>query len=148
MNKSGSRFPQIRVAISNCKSHFRLIEVLPGGPKDAEVSKYLKGHLGSPVFCNRNIAIKAQESLNALTTAYVFDPKGSSEVRSTGVVKEDDLRNVDIAKYIFSPGDGYGSYKDLVVGTHGMTFPMPADKELYEEVWKKAKGQSGGCRRM
>ncbi|CAN0077082.1 unnamed protein product [Scytosiphon promiscuus] len=97
--------------------------------KEGVVNDFFKERLPKSCYANLNAAKSIRESANS-TTVYAFLPSVVEALGSRLVSKEHVRR---MGKYIFKTGEGVGSLRDLVVGTHGTEFPMK--EEVAHKVW-------------
>lgn len=113
------------------REHFRQEAQQP--VHEIDVSTWLRNRLDRTRFRNIDLAVLASQRLpSGINTTYVF---GEGVLKSIkGKVNPKHLDDCNMAKYMFSPGDKFGSLLDLVVGTHGTSFPLSQDKVA--AVWR------------
>ncbi|CAM9444070.1 unnamed protein product, partial [Ectocarpus sp. 4 AP-2014] len=108
-----------------------------GAPMNvSEISTAFNTAFGSTAgFRNVWLTTKASDTL-MFSTVYAFLPVVLRPIAPNGTFSLDVLRKSNKAKYIFSPGNKFGSLVDLVCCKHDTTFPMTLEDAA--RVWNPA----------
>ena len=114
------------------------------GAKEGQVNDLFKKRLSSLGFF-RNIYLSSNaQQATGHATAYATMPDVVNSIKGKKLTL-DDLRNENKAKYLFSTGDGQGSLVDLILETHGTTFPSESvDVWATPEVGRKGRSSGRG----